>query len=63
MSQADDKAKQLIEYIRCAQINMQNVKQMFPHVFAACPHLRIVEHQIDCAAAIADGQPEPELVP
>lgn len=63
MSAADDKAREMVELIRCAHVNMDNVFKMYPAVAMACPHLRIVKHQIDCAAAISYGRPEPEIMP
>lgn len=62
MSNADDKARQIIEYVRCAQINMDNVFEMYPTVVRLCPHLKIVKHQIDCAVAHIEGKPEPEII-
>ena len=57
---ADDKARELVETIRCAKINFENVEHMVLGL-AADPHWRLAKHQLDCAVAIANGEPEPEL--
>lgn len=62
MSAADDKARALVEAIRCAKVNFENLERMSP-MLAKSPHYRIAKHQLDCAVAIADGDPEPELTP
>ena len=62
MSAADDKAAQIVEAVRCAAINFDNVARMYPPI-GANPHFRLAKHQLDCAVAIIDGKPEPELLP
>lgn len=63
MSQADDKAAQLIEYIRCAKVNFDNFEKSLSNRLPLynSVHYRIAKHQLCCAEAIANGQPEPEV--
>lgn len=60
MTTADGKAADLVEAVRCAAVNFDNVARMYPHI-GANPHFRLAKHQLDCAAAIVNGSPEPEL--
>ena len=57
---ADGKALELVEAIRCAKINFEHLERALP-ALAASWQYRIAKHQLDCAVAIADGAPAPEL--
>lgn len=60
---ADERATSAIELVRCAQINLNNFFKMYPNIVNYAPQLRMVKHQLDCAVANLDGEPEPEFMP